>query len=201
MTFEHYLLHYVWLSILLWIALFFGDYYLTFEGAKRYNQKPKEHIIYEKSYELNPVFQEDVENFNLHSKKFWAALFINSALIYIIWIITYYLFNLSKIFSMVLGIYYFRSLVVILRHIRNLTFFNLVENWGGVQGKITYSYQFSLINSSNEFLTFSILFLIFFFVTGGFFLLGGFLGCGGMAYNQRKLFREEHNNPLLISNE
>lgn len=69
---ESYLLSRPWISVVTWLVLYSGDYYLTIWGASLYQAQNSSRI--EGSYELTPEYQSEIDNLRLVSPKFLVWL-------------------------------------------------------------------------------------------------------------------------------
>jgi len=86
--YEELIFQKLWLVLPLWLVLYIGDYCLTIIGARYYRSGVREHIVFERSYELTPALQSDIDALRLFSPKFVRAVIISSALIVFLWYVS-----------------------------------------------------------------------------------------------------------------
>lgn len=46
----------IWVSLIIWSALYVSDYCLTIYGARLYHANLKKYVVFEGSYEFTPYF-------------------------------------------------------------------------------------------------------------------------------------------------
>jgi hypothetical protein len=164
----------VWLSMGIWAILYIGDYTLTIIGAKLYRRSAKQFFTFEKGYELNPVFRQDIKKLRYFSPRFVIFLFITAILILIIWRLSR---PFPQLFTFIMGALVLIEVNIHIRHLRNIVLFRLVAQGGAVQGHISYAGWLSYRISAIELFTFAGLYLIVFFLTDSVFFLGGAATC------------------------
>jgi hypothetical protein len=176
-----------WIGIPVWALLYISDYTLTLICARMYQNGVREKIAFEGSYELTLYFQRDIDSLRLISPKFVAALVTTSILLVSVW----WLAQLSTpaLFLFALGAPICIQLCIHIRHIRNYFIFKAAST-DAVRGRIEYSRPLTLRGSSVEMLSFSGLFLILYFFTGSWFILGGVMSLLGIAAKHSKLARK-----------
>lgn len=57
---SHFFLQSLWSTLVLWGVLYISDYALTVTCARLYRGGVNRNIVFEGSFELNPVFQKDM---------------------------------------------------------------------------------------------------------------------------------------------
>ncbi|MFX1485142.1 MAG: hypothetical protein ACFFCP_18330, partial [Promethearchaeota archaeon] len=147
---------------------------MTILFAKRHKKYLHIHVSYEGSLELNPDFQNDIDELRLVSPQFIKRLFILLIFLCLLWWLSIVTFDLPQFFSVIVGAFLLQEAVVHLRHIRNLSMYPIAKS-GGLKGKIEYT-RWSMLNlSAVELFSFGVLFLLlaallksWFFVGGGF---------------------------------
>ena len=164
-------------ALVVWCVIYAGDYYLTLYGARLYHANAREHLSRQGSYELTPLFRQDIDAFKPVSARFLAMVAISVVLIAVIWILGVQRLNEPEIYLMALGALLLREGVVYLRHWRNIVAFRLLANPAYVSGKIEYSRAFSYKTSSQEFLAFAAFYLVLTLTVSSWFIFGGCLSC------------------------
>jgi hypothetical protein len=175
-----------WPGLLIWVALYVSDYYLTIACARMYQNGAREVIRFEGSYEITPYFQKDVDRLGLFSRRFLFALIAAAIVLVLVWWLAQQL-PWPGAYAFLLGSMIGQELAVHVRHIRNFALFKATLAGEGVQGKIEYSRRTMLRLSATEFLAFAGLFLLCAIVTWSPFILGSTVGCLSIAINHRKL--------------
>jgi len=136
----------------------------------------REHIRFEGSLELTPVFQKDVDAIRMLSPNFFIRWLASFPVLYLVGWLSINFLGLPQYFTLVMGALLLREVAVILRHIRNLGLAQLSKN-GGIQGAIEYARWLSLRLSAVELVSFAGFFLILAFLESSWFFLGGALSC------------------------
>lgn len=183
----------LWSSLFIWGLLYISDYVLTIMCARLYRSGINETIVFEGSYELNPVFQKDVDSLRRLSPRFVAALLLTEA-----WLAGFWLLSAQSqraAYEFILGILILAEVTVHIRHLRNLFLFRTLKATGGLTGRIEYSRPLLLRMASAEWLIFSGAFLLLFAFTKSWFILGGAVGCPFLAIKNMKLARKYRTKP------
>jgi hypothetical protein len=165
-----------WLAISLWALLYFSDHTLTLKAAKMYQSGANKHFGFAGGYELNPIFKDDVANLRRFGFRFFLMLFVVSGLMFLIDNL-----GVPELFAFFWGMLVGMQLAVHFRHIRNLTLFQYALKSEGISGRIEYRHWLNLRLSSMEFFSFTLLFLLLFFLWDSFFVLGAAVGCFSLA--------------------
>jgi hypothetical protein len=181
-VFEHFLYDHVWLAVLIWVALYTSDYYLTICGARLYQSIGKAHIGHKGSYELTPMFQKDVDALRAMSPRHILFLVVYSVWLLMLWAGAKWL-GTPQIFSFAIGCLFLIEIVVHIRHLENLHLYGLFKIPGAISGKIEYSRLLTLRRSAWSLFSFGILFLILALVSSPWFFLGGTLSCIGTGWS------------------
>ncbi len=164
--------HIIW-ALLFWALIYISDYYLTIYSVKGQDKYIREHIAIEGSPELTPVFQKDVDQRRWFSWRFGLMLLGSTGYIFCCWLLFVGFFNLRPIFQGIYGAFVFLEVIVHRRHLSNLSMIRSTRGGVGLEGKVTYSRWLIYRNSSNDFFTGGLIFLLIFLFTGDWFLLGG----------------------------
>jgi len=170
-----------WLpGVLAWMVIYISDYVCTILSARLYHAKAKAHIVFEGSFELNPVFEADVNKLRWISPRFVILLVLISSMLAGYWAMTQWIPGVEFAYPTVLGALVLMECAVHMRHIRNLALFRGLRK-GGISGQVTYQRGFIFRNSAAELLSFACLFSLISLLQGSWFFLGGTLSCFGVA--------------------
>ena len=110
-----------WPGTIAWALIYISDYVLTITCARLYRRNVASKIVFEGSFELNPIFQRDVDSLKIVSPRFLLLLLLTSTLFTIYWVLTvpsspgFYTFMLGAAICMELAIH--------VRHLGNLHLF------------------------------------------------------------------------------
>src|SRR5207249_3443743 len=96
---EKLLVQNVWVTPILWAAIYISDYYTTIFAARLYKAGANKHVIFQGSIELTPVFQDDVDNLRKISPRFLWRLAISTCVVIAMWILTVRWLELRPLFS------------------------------------------------------------------------------------------------------
>ena len=185
----------IWPPIIVWSLMYISDYYLTIYGARLYQSHAKKYFVFEGSYELTPYFQEDINALRRLSPRFIVSLMVTWVMLFLVWLLGVWFLQVPQIFSLVIGSLILVEAVVHIRHIRNIFLFRLTrQDDGGLTGKIEYARWVTLRLSSVEMVSFAVLFLLIFFVTGSWFFLGGALRTFAEGVKHIRLARKARSN-------
>ena len=173
-----------WLGPLLWSILYISDYSFTIACAKMYRQQSI--IVFEGSFELNPIFQKDIDSLKIVSSRFLLILVIGIGILLFIWFLNSTISDWN-LYLFALGSFIFGELVIHKRHLQNWFLYRYAIGSNGIQGHIEYSRKIILRRSALEMFLFTILLFIVFALTFQWFFLGGTCGCLSNAINQYRL--------------
>lgn len=179
-----YFVEYFWLGPLLWSVLYISDYWFTVTCARMFRQQNV--IVIEGSFELNPVFQKDIDALRAVSPKFLLFLFLSAGLLSLMWYLTTFLES-PEFYFFTLGMMISVQLAVHMRHIQNWFLYRYDIGPDGIQGRVEYPRRIILQRSALEFASFAALLLILFALTEQWFFLGGSLTCCSTAVRQYRL--------------
>jgi hypothetical protein len=174
-----------WSGPLLWAILYISDNTLTMLCARMY--KAQNIIKFEGSFELTPAFQKDVDALRRLSPKFLTILTASIVLLFLSWLLGVKFNGGKEIYLITLGVLIMAQLAVHMRHMHNWFFYRYCIGQGGIQGQIEYPRKVTLRISSFELFSFALLFLIIFFLTFNWILLGGAAGCASIALRHHKM--------------
>jgi uncharacterized ion transporter superfamily protein YfcC len=186
------LIPHIWFIILVWIALYIGDYYLTIYTAQKITTEMAQHLEFERSFELNPLYEGDVNQLRKISPRFILMLLLTSGFLLVAWWVTR-LLQLPALFDFLAGELILLEMTVQLRHLRNLA---LIQSYqpGAIIGHLRYAYWFGLRLSGWELFAVSASYLILGILLGSWFLAGGAVGnflAGLKHWNRsKKIYRE-----------
>lgn len=184
-------------GMILWIILYISDYYMTLSTAKGY--RDTQEIKFEKSFELNPAFQKDIDSQTRVSRRHVTFLILYTAAVLFFWFIAVKMFDAAWGYSFFLGLLILMEVTIHMRHFRNWYFLKMFRSKGGITGGITYAQWFSYQVSAFEFYCFAILYLLFFLLTYSFFFLGGVVICLRIGISHSNLAKKtalQHPAPV-----
>ena len=185
----------LWPSLTVWILLYISDYSLTITCARLYRAGVCEKLVFEGSFELNPIFQKDINSLRRFSPRFLALLFVTAGLLAAVWFVSGE--SAPEVFQFIVGSMILLELTVHTRHLRNLFMFREMLKSDCVRGRMEYSRPFILRVSANELFVFSALYLLLFVFTQSWFILGGATTCLSTALKHRKLARRAASRAAL----
>lgn len=172
---DNFFLTNLWPGLAVWSLLYISDFVLTMWGARLYRRGANKIVVFEGSYELNPVFQKDVDALRSISPRFVIMLVLTNLGLAYSW---YYFPKLElNLYPFLIGAFVLVELAIHTRHVRNLVVFRAMAQPGLVSGRIEYSRSYSLRMSSYELFTFAALYLCVFGFVESSFLLGGTFSC------------------------
>jgi hypothetical protein len=180
---EQILADHVWVAIALWAALYIADYQLTITSARLYVQGARQYSEVEGSYELNPIFEEDVDALRRFSPRFFVLLIVTSLLILLAWLASFQLEGLETpgLYSWALGALILLEAAINIRHARNLAVLYYAVRGEGMSGRLFRARWLVLRASAVDLLAFAVLYLFSWLVSSHSFFLGGACGCGLLA--------------------
>jgi len=178
---QHSIIQNIWFILTIWAIVYLSDYYLTIFTVKRIRENLNNHIQHEGSFELTPIFQDDVDNLRIFSPRFFSRWLLSLLFIYGLWWISFKGLNWPQYFYFFIGALLLREFAIHLRHLRNLAA-SQSYNVRGISGQIAYKRWYLLKLSAAEMLSFGLLYLIFGIFYGSWFFFGGVFGCWIVAY-------------------
>jgi len=168
-------LDHLWPVLTVWSLLYISDHTLTIWCAHLYRVTAREKIVYEGSFELNPVFQREVDALRWVSFRFVLALAATNLLLAAVWLTEAQSSN--ELYSFLLGAFILVQLGIHVRHTKNLFLFHAMRHADVVRGRIEYSRPLILRLSAVEFLSLAALYAVLFFFTRSWFVTGGVFAC------------------------
>jgi len=190
----------VWPGLTVWVLLYISDYALTITCARLYRTGVNEKLAFEGSFELNPIFQKDIDSLRRFSPRFLVFLFVTSGLLALVWFLSEE--TTPELYVFLSGAMILLELTVHTRHLRNLLMFRAILKSECVRGRIEYSRPFILRVSSDELFIFSALYALLFVFTQSWFVLGGAATCFSTAIKHRRLAQKAASKaPVTIQPE
>lgn len=163
-----------WPGMLAWTLIYISDFTLTIASA-RLRRNVANKIVLEGSYELNPVFERDVDSKRFVSPRFLLLLVLTSTLVAILWALT--VPDSPNTYAFFLGAMIGTELAIHVRHLGNLHLFGSKHTAEQLRGRIEYARPLLLRMSSVQILGFAILFAVVFVFSGNWFVGGGTASC------------------------
>lgn len=165
----------IWIILLIWSLFYLGDYLLTIYSARNIKTRLNVHFEFERSFELNPVFEKDVNDLRLISPRHILNWLLSSGFLYFVWHLSaqYYF---PRLFYFVVGEMILLEAAIHQRHFRNIA---LIKSYadGAITGHIKQKYWFSLKQSAWEMMIFFLTYLFFALAVNSWFFAGGAAGC------------------------
>ncbi len=177
-----------WPGVVLWIILYISDYYLTIYSAR--GLKEIGHFQTERSFELTPQYQKDIDALKPISKRHITLLILYSLVLLVLWWVFDRLLFFPWAYRLYLGMFLLLEIAVHIRHLRNGFIVREVRKNGGVDGQVTYRKWFSYKLSAAELYVFSGLFLIVSLLAFSPFFLGGAIMCTGTGFKHNRLAKK-----------
>ena len=167
----------VLIVIVLWAVTYIANYYLTILGARLYKDGANRYIVFEGSYELTPVFKEDVDTFLVVSPTFIRNLVLSCGAIFVVWLVDVEFRGGYYIFAGLVGAFFLREAAIFMRHIRNIALFLFARAEDSIRGRIEYRKWLTLRMSAVELFSFSIFYYLLYQLDRSWFFLGGAFAC------------------------
>lgn len=172
---QYSLIQNVWIILLLWSFVYLGDYFLTIYSAKKFRDQLSDHYEFERSFELNPIFEKDVNRLRTISPRHIIFWLLTSFLFFLLrW--TTNLSNIPQLFYFMFGALFLLEIAIHLRHFRNIAIIKSYAE-GAIIGQIKYSYWFGLKLSAWELFGFSLTYGFISLIERSWFFVGGAMGC------------------------
>jgi hypothetical protein len=179
----------VWLTIAVWVAIYASDYYLTIVGARIYDAAGRRHVRFQGSYELNPLFQKDVDARRLFSFRWIAMLLLSAGCIWLLWFLAVERRHQPELYSFSVGCLFLLSFAANMRHARNILVFRWMKNVPAPENPFEYPRRLMLRYSAMDRLLLAVVFLTLALVTSSWFVFGGSASCAVVALKQWRLSR------------
>jgi len=184
----------LWLTLALWAGVYIADYYLTLAGAQLYGRGVERVLAFEGSYELNPLFQQDIDGRRRISIRFLVMLGVTCMLLAFAWRGVWLRWFVPGVFQLYLGALLLTELVVLMRHVRNIAMFRQILAGADLAGQIRYPRWFALRTSATDLGLFAGFFLLLATIAAPPFFLGGALACGALALRHLRSSRRLQPN-------
>jgi hypothetical protein len=186
-------------TVALWAVMYISDYALTRITAGWYQAGVRQHIEYERGIELTPIHQRDIAMLRWISPRFLLLLIASSLALWWFGALASTTGN-PAMFEILIGAWLLVEAAVLMRHLRNLTTFYFMKNSRGVRGSIYYEMWLSYRVSAVDGLSFGLLYLALYFLTGQPFFLGGILSSAGLGvYHWLLSIREQRRKMRELS--
>lgn len=198
---ETWLVYSPYPGMIFWFILYTSDYYLTLATAKGYKEMGI--FIHEKSFELTPQYQKDIDGQVRVSKLHLTYLVGYTLLILMFWFLCLRYTYLPWLYSFLVGALLLLEVVVHNRHLRNWYQLHIYRREGGLSGQVRFAQRFTYLNSAFDFYLHAMLFGLYGLLTYSPFFFGGVLICviNGLRHSHyarqvaSRKTEEEHANP------
>jgi hypothetical protein len=167
-----------WLSIIIGDLLILSDFWLTITGAKLHKNFVAKYIYYEKGYELNPNFENEIAQNRWISRKLIVNMLFLSIYLAFLGFLSEKILPIQTIFEFLIGGLLLSRIDLVLLHLQNIWFFTDVKRSGGLVGYLENSYWISQRKSAARVFSQTILFALIAFVIMRPFFWGGVVSCG-----------------------
>jgi len=173
MSIDSIIAAHVVIGILVWCVVYISDFVLTMIGAQLHHRYISQYIDFGGSYELNPTFQNDVDQRRWISPRFLLLLAMTTGYL----ILSAVVLPAGTVFTFLLGLLLLMEVPVHFHHIQNIRLgLMLRQDKTLLGGHILYKRVLSYRLMALDFLFFGSLWLILALLMGSFFFLGGVLG-------------------------
>jgi len=175
----------VWFDLLLWLAVYAGDYYLTIYQAgllQRLQARAQGEPGSVGELELNPYFQADVGRQRKFSPRWLLMAALTALILFLTWWLAVASLGLPGFFWLVLGMMFLLEAPIHIRHLTNIALFHQLLRGEG-SGRIETSRKASLLTSASQLAGFTLLFVFCYLLTTHLFFLGGALTCASLSAN------------------
>jgi hypothetical protein len=185
-----------WPALILWAALFAGDYALTLWGARLYRQGAHEIIRFEGSYELTPVYQADVNALRWFSPRFAFTLIFSTGALALIWWTGRLGLTDPEWFAFGLGALMLRELPVYTRHFQNIALYRNIDQVRVAPGsRLEYPRRLMYRLSAVDMAVVGAAFLALAALFGSSFFFGGAVGCAVVGVQHVRWSRHLGRSP------
>jgi hypothetical protein len=179
----------VWFALGVWICVYIADYALTLWGAQLYRRGAHAYLRFSGSYELNPLFERDIDQQRRLSRRFLAMLGATCATIWLAWRSTQIHLFPAVAFTFWMGVLLLMEVPALIRHAHNIFTFRALPRAPDVTGQITYPGWLTLQLSAVDCGLYALLFLVLSGVAAPWFFCGGAVGCLWLALGHSQLAR------------
>ena len=163
-------------AIVLWLAVYAADYYLTLYGRQLWLKNAQAFLRFQGSYELNPYYQKDVDANKRVSRRFIFMLVFGLIWMTFAWGATRYL-NIPQVFPAWVGYLILMEVVALSSHVQNIRLFKSAAISGAVEGQISYARWVSMDGTGWKFAYWGLIFLIIALLMNNWFFAGGMFSC------------------------
>lgn len=175
------------LVAMLWAMLSVFDFSSTMIYSKAYREFLSANVTYEGGMEMNPVFEQDVQQLNWFSPRYIVSMLVVALLI--AWAGSWFP---KPWFESLAGAALLLVLITDLRHIENLSVvWFLRTNPSSFKGRIEQSYALSQRRIAVGTFNIGILYLIVYLLVGRVFFIGGAVICTLFAIRHYFLARRK----------
>jgi hypothetical protein len=171
----------------IWVVLYVSDYYLTLWGARLYQTARV--FVELGSYEMEQVFQRDIDGLRKLSPLFIRHLLLSSALLLLLWWLSVSLWLVPPFFLLGFGAYVLVELVVHMRHLRNIVLFRALRTPGAAEGHVRYARWVTDRVHLVDLGAFAVLFGVCYVLSGQILFIGGLLACLGQVWRHSRSAR------------
>jgi len=134
-----------WIFIGAWMVAYVADYALTIAGARLYQGGVEKHLVGERGYELNPMFQKDVAELRRVSPRFVLWLLLSTAALAVLWVwIARPSDGSPGLYEFFAGWMLLEEVIICARGLANIYTFRFLRRSDGVVGRTEYAYWLSL---------------------------------------------------------
>lgn len=179
------------LVALLWAVLSVFDFSSTMIYSKAYREFLSANVTYEGGMEMNPAFEQDVQQLNWFSPRYIVSMLVVALLI--AWAGSWFP---KSWFESLAGAALLLVLITDLRHIENLSVvWFLKSNPSSFKGRIEQSYALSQRRIAVGTFNIGLLYLIIYFLVGRIFFIGGAVICTLFSVRHYLLARRKISKP------
>ena len=166
----------LWFGLAVVTVLYVLDYQLSVIGVKWFRRGADAHYDLSGSYELNPPFEDDIDNERLFSKAHVIALVRIWVVLALVWGATWWLDGYREVYVGFVGFFVLTQMPVMLRHTQNIALFRFVATKGGVEGRARSERWLDFKVSASVFFYFAVAYLLLWLLLGDVFFIGGVVG-------------------------
>lgn len=188
------LIEHWWLGPVVTVAVYVSDYYLTIRSARLYHAGGRNTMEVEGSYELNPTYEADIDSLRMFSPRLLLTAAATTLFLLAVWMLSVWEPLLPvEFYFFALGAFVCLQGPIHIRHMQNLVLFRHAVAGQGVTGSVRFDRWLSLEISAAGMWMASAFFLLWFWLTGSWFLIGGAMSCAVTALKQRQLGKQAQN--------
>ena len=177
-----------WPAVMAWAVLYVSDFLMTLTCARLYHKRGSAKVAFEGSFELNPVFQRDIDSLRYFSPRFLGLLLLTSSLVALLWVLE--ASTMPEVYAFFIGAMISIELAIHVRHLTNLYLYGWIIGSDEVRGRLEYARPAILKISAVQILAFSVLFIVLFAFVASPFLAGGAASCALLSGKHWALARK-----------